>query len=459
MMKRIFGLLLALVMLVAIVPTAAAAEDEATVAADALYALGLFQGTGEGEDGKPIYDLDRAPTRHEAVTMLVRILGKEEEALSGTWDMPFTDVANWAKPYVGYAYANGLTSGTSDTTYSGNNTVTATQYLTFVLRALGYDSERDFKWNKAWELSDEIGLTDGRYNADTTEFLRGDVAIISYNSLSCEKYVNIFENIPEETQAQKKKFEQLKNAKEKYGIPDSPGGLTLSWDEARALVGQDIGTVKRYVKTLDDCVYYMCAAGYTVLDGDLKYSEQTDGGEEISWHFNYSPQAVFDMNKGNCGGTAGLVAYLLDGDYDEVGLASYRSTVNKGGHVVNYLKYGNMYYVFDMNAFSMSYSYGMGTRKNKDLNEAVKAMFGIAPYGKTYSYPAMMACTSPARPDGDIPTGWPLVGYDYQPKTYIAEVYSEKINIVYETPEEGYVYEFVEVSQTVLDKIAEIRNP
>ena len=42
----------------------------------------------------------------------------------------FTDVADWAKPYVGYAYTNDLTAGTSATTYSGNNTVTASEYLT-----------------------------------------------------------------------------------------------------------------------------------------------------------------------------------------------------------------------------------------------------------------------------------------------------------------------------------------
>ena len=164
--------------------TAFAASDEAVTAADALHELGLFNGTGTDANGKPIYDLDRAPTRHEAVTMLVRILGKEEEAKSGNWNIPFTDVADWAKPYVGYAYANGLTSGTGATTFGGNATVTASQYITFVLRALGYESGTDFQWDKAWELSDKIALTDGRYNADRKSFLRGDVAIISYTALT-----------------------------------------------------------------------------------------------------------------------------------------------------------------------------------------------------------------------------------------------------------------------------------
>lgn len=163
-----------------------AADNDPTLAADALYAMGLFYGTGMDANDQPIYELDRAPTRSEAVTMLVRLLGKEEEAQAGTWSTPFTDVEQWAEPYVGYAYYNGLTAGTSDTTYSGSETVTASQYLTFVLRALGYESGTDFAWDRAWELSDQIGLPGGQYSAGTTKFTRGDVATISFNALYCK---------------------------------------------------------------------------------------------------------------------------------------------------------------------------------------------------------------------------------------------------------------------------------
>lgn len=182
-MKRILSALLALTLILSLAPVALAANDEANDAAQLLYELGLFQGTATNADGSPVFDLDRAPTRNEAVTMLVRLLGKEEQAQNSTWNIPFTDVPEWAEPYVGYAYANGFTNGTSETTYSGDNYVSATQYITFVLRALGYTSGTDFQWDSAWELSDEIGLTNGEYNASTTTFSRGDVAIISYNAL------------------------------------------------------------------------------------------------------------------------------------------------------------------------------------------------------------------------------------------------------------------------------------
>lgn len=188
-MKRFLSFILALTLAVSLVPSAFAASDEAVQAANTLHALGLFNGTGTDANGNPVYDLDRAPTREEAITMLVRLLGREEEARSDDWRMPFTDVSNWAKPYVGYAYTYNLTSGTSETTFGGKQKVSAMQYLTFVLRALDYEDGTDFQWDKAWKLSDEIGLTSGQYTSDRS-MTRGDVAIISLKALSISNKYN-----------------------------------------------------------------------------------------------------------------------------------------------------------------------------------------------------------------------------------------------------------------------------
>lgn len=183
-MKKALSLLLASALLFGTIPAALAVDDTAMNAAEKLHTLGLFQGKGNYLDGTPIYDLDAKPTRNEAVTMLVRLLGKENEAKTGVWDIPFTDVEDWAKPYVGYAYANGLTKGTGTTTFGGTTLTTASQYLTFVLRALGYDSSTDFQWDAAWVLSDALGITQGEYAADSADnFLRGDVAKISLSAL------------------------------------------------------------------------------------------------------------------------------------------------------------------------------------------------------------------------------------------------------------------------------------
>lgn len=182
MNRKIISLILMLTLAVGLVVPAVAADPAAIAAADRLNSLGLFQGVGVNDDGTLNYALDRAPTRQEAVTLLVRLLGKEAEALAGSWEMPFEDVDNWAIPYVGYAYANALTSGTSATKFSGSDTVSASQYLTFVLRALGYSSDSDFSWDSAWTLTDELGITGGEYGA-ATAFTRGDAVTVSANAL------------------------------------------------------------------------------------------------------------------------------------------------------------------------------------------------------------------------------------------------------------------------------------
>ena len=187
-MKKWVSLFLAVTMLFALSLPVFAAKSEAQGAAQTLHELGLFKGTGTDAAGKPVFDLNRAPTRAEAVTMLVRLLGKEDEALAGDWNTPFIDVADWAKPYVGYAYANSLTAGVSETHFSGERSVTAAQFLTFTLRALGYESGKDFSWDSAWTLTDTLGMTSGQYNAKTNgSFLRADAALVSCLALGANE--------------------------------------------------------------------------------------------------------------------------------------------------------------------------------------------------------------------------------------------------------------------------------
>lgn len=180
---RIFALLLTLFALLT-VPAFAAEEEtrdvtyENTLAAD-LKALGLFSGVSDTD-----FDLERAPSRTEVIVMLIRVLGKEKEAKEGAWEHPFTDVPAWADPYVGYAYANGLTKGMSATEF-GTDTASAGTYLTFMLRALGYsDAKGDFAWDAPYALAKGIGLLPSF--ADTENFWRADIVSISYAALSVE---------------------------------------------------------------------------------------------------------------------------------------------------------------------------------------------------------------------------------------------------------------------------------
>ena len=183
-MKRKFSAVFLLLTLLLALAVPAYAYDVQQAAADRLYTLGLFNGVGDGQDGTPDYALERTLSRQEAVTLLVRLLGAEEEAKNGSWYLPFADVDDWARPYVGYAYANGLTNGLSDTVFGGTQPVTAAQYLTFVLRAMGYISGVHFSWDTAWDYTDGLGMTAGEYHAgNNAYFLRGDAVLVSSNGL------------------------------------------------------------------------------------------------------------------------------------------------------------------------------------------------------------------------------------------------------------------------------------
>lgn len=193
-MKKFYKSLIVGAALSAAVAVNASAADF-TNCADALNQMGLFKGTETG------YQLDRAPTRGEAATMLVRLLGKETEALEKNYQTPFTDVQDWAKPYVGWLYENKLTSGTSETTYSTNSVCTAQMYSTFLLRTLGYSdtaTNPDFTYANAIDFAEQKGVIDIG-NCDEDNFLRDHVVAMSYTALATEpkdaKYDNLLDKL------------------------------------------------------------------------------------------------------------------------------------------------------------------------------------------------------------------------------------------------------------------------
>lgn len=160
------------------------ATDYNAIAA-ALKTMHLFQGsfTGYGEG----YDLEVAPTRLQALIMFIRVLGEEDAALAYTGSTPFTDIAagTQAEKYVGYAYSKGYTNGYSATTFRPSQTVTASQYMEFLLRALGYSSAD----NKDLSTTLDNALTNGVItpgelaDLQAGSFLRADLVYVSYYAL------------------------------------------------------------------------------------------------------------------------------------------------------------------------------------------------------------------------------------------------------------------------------------
>jgi hypothetical protein len=143
----------------------AEAKSPELIAAETLHRLGLFLGYGDNEEGKPVFGLEDGATRLHGIIMLLRFLGEYAEAQKGNYTCPFTDVVgSYNRAIAGFAFAKGYTKGISETRFDPTAAITTTQYLTFILRALGYKDGEDFEWNTAWELADKLGITNGEYS-------------------------------------------------------------------------------------------------------------------------------------------------------------------------------------------------------------------------------------------------------------------------------------------------------
>lgn len=180
-MKRMMTMLLTAALLVS---TALAAGESADRAAQ-LHELGLFQGVGNGALNEETMALDRPATRVEGVAMLVRVLGKEEEAKLLNADCPFSDVDDWAKPYVGYACDRGLTMGVGGGRFGSLEPLGLNQFTTMLLRALGYRDGEDFIWSESETFALELGLFDEAWLAGSAreQIDRGGMVDLSWFAL------------------------------------------------------------------------------------------------------------------------------------------------------------------------------------------------------------------------------------------------------------------------------------
>ncbi len=174
-----FGKILSLVLVGVMFMTISVSAAQNKEYADTLYDLGLFRGTDKG------FELDRGLTREEAATVLVRLLGEEEAADEASYDEVFEDVSSdsWSFPYVMYCYENDITKGTGKDTFSPKASISVEEFVTLVMRLLGYS---DTEPETALEECIYVNLINSeiaRELEESEEFVRDDMVYIVYRSL------------------------------------------------------------------------------------------------------------------------------------------------------------------------------------------------------------------------------------------------------------------------------------
>jgi hypothetical protein len=164
-------------------------RSAAPTLADELFKLKLFVGTGTDASGKPIYELNRQLSRIEALALVIRMMGFEDEANAYSGANPFLDGPAWADRILAYAYGQGITVGVNDahTQFDSNDFVTYQQFTAFLLRVLGYyEKNGDFTFAAAYDKAVASTLySRSEVNAfsPVSQYLRSDAIVAMTDAL------------------------------------------------------------------------------------------------------------------------------------------------------------------------------------------------------------------------------------------------------------------------------------
>ena len=168
--------------------------EAAESAAEELQELGVLRGIGTNADGSTDFGITNRMNRCEAITMVVRLLGGEEESKAYS-NHPFQDVPEWARSYISYAYAKGLVKGISATEFGSANYITCEQFERLLLRVLGYDDSNIEFINS---VAENIGLITPRIVGSNTPFYRGNAILMiksALNAICVDKGITLLANL------------------------------------------------------------------------------------------------------------------------------------------------------------------------------------------------------------------------------------------------------------------------
>ena len=199
MKKSILSIVLVLSMLFSLsVPAFAADADTLTLTSTSTSIEEKYSDAGDlmkslgimvgYTDGK--LHLENNITRAEFVTMIVRTLGYDY--LIGSTENKFTDVSetHWAKDYIAIAHALGLVAGVGNNKFNPDANVTIVEAETVLLRVLGYGELADkIGWPNGYTIyASQTGMTENIDIWNHAPATRGHLAQLIANTLDIPFY-------------------------------------------------------------------------------------------------------------------------------------------------------------------------------------------------------------------------------------------------------------------------------
>ena len=149
-------------------------------AIEVLESVGIMIGDENGN-----FNPDQNVTRNEMAVVMANLMEYNVASYKDT--SPFTDVPSWAEPYVAACWTNGITAGTSATTYGGSDSVTTAQAALMLMKALGY-FQYGSDFGSDWQLAtvtqgNKIDLFEDVDSGVREAMTRNDLAQLVLNTL------------------------------------------------------------------------------------------------------------------------------------------------------------------------------------------------------------------------------------------------------------------------------------
>lgn len=184
MKKRLLSLLCALALALSLLPAAALAADEDAML-ETVRVLGILTGDESGD-----LDLTGQVTRASFAKLLTAASSYKDTVTGVGTASLFTDVkrGHWAGGYIQLAVEQGWMTGYVDGSFRPDEAVTLEEAATALLRLLGYDASAltgtypDAQLAKAGA----VGLLDGVEAAQGQALTRSDCVPLFYNLLTCQ---------------------------------------------------------------------------------------------------------------------------------------------------------------------------------------------------------------------------------------------------------------------------------
>ena len=161
-------------------PAIAPDAEERNLAASYLREQGIMIGDSDGK-----MNLDEGLTRAQLAVVLARLNGASEQIQAQQSDFAlqcsFPDVPEWARPYVGYCYANGLMVGYDMGKFGAQDGVTPAAACTVILRYVDLP-DTNWDYSTACQTALQMNLATEETVAKR-EVSRGDLAVMLYRSM------------------------------------------------------------------------------------------------------------------------------------------------------------------------------------------------------------------------------------------------------------------------------------